>query len=151
MGLQVCDAPAGFCSGSLDGNNQLWSKRGRRNIMISHERSTHGGDWSVNHVCMWADARRTIGGLLTTSLQMIPYRDIMQLIFIWEFSCTAEGRESSGFLEQTSQQRNIGFNRRPFFIFLYFFSPGFSITHSVARCTGEHGIHNPNKAKHCTW
>lgn len=38
--------------------------------------------------------------------------------------------------------KKAGFNRWPCFI------SGFSITHSMAQCTGEHGIHSPNKTKH---
>lgn len=122
-----------FCSSSLSGNNQLGSKQGRHYIMISHERSTHGGDWSVNYVCVSEDRGILVG------FSEHPYcRDTLQVLFIKEFSCTVDWGGYGGLVVFPQWKTNAyklsistawrvdiwkaDFNRWPLFI------SGFSIT-----------------------
>lgn len=94
-------------------------------------------------------------GTLVVSSEHL-YRDTMQIIVIQGFSCAAAGGGYGGFLVFTHWKKmdadklststawrgdiwNGGFNIWPCFI------PSLSITRSMAHCTGEHGIHTPNK------
>lgn len=144
-----------FCSSSLDGNNQLGSKRERRNIMISYERSSYGADWSVNHVWvrMWKMHGWTLEGLSEHLYSWDAY-----VCRNWLY-CSAErggGGGDGGFLvfpqwktnaDKPQQHGEVTSEMLASIDGPVLFQA--SVSHSMAQCTREHGIHNPNKTKQC--